>query len=259
MIPDLCQILASWWETRDITHSTFITLFCLCLSFLCLTVSDSKKRCLTHLKSASETPLYKTVIHTVFITDLFIYSNNHRYLLEHLQEFSDPHNPNMTEDPLNSGCLTQSYNLQVKKWLRQTDKRSAWCCCCAVQFLITQWDCLTRSKVFMWGAPWDGWRTATTEGGGRPPCGRGGELRSAAPQLESRPPAEQPGSEQTETKTDVSTALMKFGCGNIKKCQTFELTQNFNNVCCTRLIDIHPSISQLLTIFSWSNCQLFVL
>lgn len=56
-----------------------------------------------------------------------------------------------------------------------------------------------RWRVFMWGAPWVGWRTATTEGGVLPPHGLEGGLRSWGRQLESRPSAGPPGSRQEGT------------------------------------------------------------
>lgn len=55
-------------------------------------------------------------------------------------------------------------------------------------------------RFFMWGAPWDGWRTATTEGGGHPLCGQEGELRTWVLQQGSQPLAGQPGSKRKERK-----------------------------------------------------------
>lgn len=68
-------------------------------------------------------------------------------------------------------------------------------------FMLLLWDFLqvagtsrpTWKRSFMWGAPWDGWRTATTEGGGRPLCGQEGELRTSVQQQGSQPLAGQPG------------------------------------------------------------------
>ena len=48
----------------------------------------------------------------------------------------------------------------------------------------------------MWGAPWGGWRTATTEGGALPPCGQEEGLRFWGHRLESRPAAGRPGTRQ---------------------------------------------------------------